>query len=327
MTEEKKARKAEAKRIKTINNSLSYLSNSAQKELGVLAVQKEENVFFCGNNMYKKIYTFKPALLKNKRLELLKALCRMFQNRIRLSLCLKNKEDKINAYMFMTVSFAANSYYEVRENIAAFEKEINKNICAILNIQIAPCNLENSLMFIYMNYTGEIRKIDVEKIFQRKSVIPLFEEARVATPGKFKCANRYGAIYIGRNFPEKVSDVMSIFGKYEGTYQICIDFQSYSPEDKEIFRYELKNKYNQKIQEKDSLIINATYLLSILSESEEDLYEMEENIAAHYDMKDILLMPGVGREHSIQMSICTLGLSDFHSMQNVKETILSELLM
>lgn len=327
MTEEKKAKKIEAKRIKTINNSLSYLSNSAQKELGLLAVQKEENVFFCGNNIYKKIYTFKPALLNNKRLEVLKALCRMFRNRIRLSFCLKNKAGKMNAYMFMTVSFCANSYYEVRENIAAFEKEINKNICTILNIQIAPCNLENSLMFIHMNCTGEIRKIDADRIFQRKSAGALFEDIRVAAPGKFICASRYGAIYIGKNFPKDVADVMGIFGKNEGVYQMCIDFQSYEPEDKEIFRYELKNKYNQEIQDEDALIINATYLLSMLSESEETLCDMEGDIVSHYDKKGILLMPGVGREHTIQLSICTLGLSDFHSMQNVKENILSELLM
>lgn len=327
MTEEKQARKLETKRIKAINNSLSYLSGSAQKELGVLAVQRNEDIFFCGSNMYKKIYTFKPSLLNNKKLELLKALCRMFQNRIRLTLCLKKKGGKMNAYMFMTVSFFANSFYEVRETIAEFEEKINKNICAILNIQITPCNLENSLMFIHMNYTGEIRKIDADRIFQKKSAMSLFEEVKETSPGRFKCANRYGATYVGKNYPKEVLDVMDIFGQYEGIYQICIDFQSYTSEDGEIFRYELKSKYNQEPRDNDSLIINATYLLSMLSESEECLYEMEENIVGYYDMKNILLMPGVDRERTIQKSICTLGLVDFHSMQNINVNVMSELLM
>ena len=38
-------------------------------------------------------------------------------------------------------------------------------------------------------------------------------------------------------------------------------------------------------------------------------------------------MPGVDRERDIQKSMCTLGLSDFHSMQNININVLSELLM
>ena len=327
MNEEKKARKLEAKRIKDINNSLSYLSNSSRKELGILAIQKEENVFFCGNNIYKKVYTFKPALLNNKKLELLKALCGMFQNRIRLSLCLKNKDGKLNAYMFMTVTFIATSFYEVQKEISSFESEINRNICSILHIQIVPCNLENTLTFIHMNCTGEMKKFDTNRLFQKKLTGSLFAEATATEPGAFKCGNRYGVLYIGKDFPQKTEDVMSIFATYEGTYQMCIDFQSYTEEDKEIFQYELKNKFSQEAKNKESVIVNATYLLTLISESKDSLCELDEKITEFYDMKNILLMPGVDRERDIQMSICTLGLSDFHSMQNVNLNVLSELLM
>ncbi|MDD3416009.1 MAG: hypothetical protein PHY47_18725 [Lachnospiraceae bacterium] len=327
MNEEKNARKLEARRIKGINNSLSYLSNSSQKELGVMAIQKEENVFFCGNNTYKKIYTFKPALLNNKRLELLKALCRMFHNRIRLSLCLKNKDEKLNAYMFMTVTFIAASYYEVQKEIISFESEINRNICSILHIQIVPCNLDNTLTFIHMNCTGEMKKIDTEKLFQKKLTGALFAEATATGPGVFKRGSRYGALYIGKDFPQETEDIMKIFQLYEGTYQMCIDFQSYTDEDKEIFQYELKNKFCQDARNKEDMIVNATYLLTFISESKDSLSELDEKIVDYYDKKNILLMPGVDRERDIQKSMCTLGLSDFHSMQNVNINVLSELLM
>lgn len=327
MNEEKNTRKLEARRIKGINNSLTYLSKSSQKELGVMAIQKEENVFFCGNNTYKKIYTFKPALLNNKRLELLKALCVMFHNRIRLSLCLKNKDEKLNAYMFMTVTFIASSYYEVQKEIVSFESEINRNICFILHIQIVPCNLDNTLTFIHMNCTGEMKKIDADKLFQKKLTGSLFAEATETGPGAFKCGNRYGALYIGKDFPQETEDIMKIFESYEGTYQMCIDFQSYTDEDKEIFQYELKNKFCQDARNKEGVIVNATYLLTLISESKDGLSELDEKIVDYYDEKNILLMPGVDRERDIQKSMCTLGLSDFHSMQNININVLSELLM
>lgn len=45
MNEEKKQRKLEEKRIRDINNSLRQLSRSAQEELGVMAIQEQEQYF------------------------------------------------------------------------------------------------------------------------------------------------------------------------------------------------------------------------------------------------------------------------------------------
>ena len=64
MSEEKKKRKLEERRIKEVNTSLKYLSSSAQKKLGILAVQEQDNVFFCEDKRYKKVYTVRPAILQ-----------------------------------------------------------------------------------------------------------------------------------------------------------------------------------------------------------------------------------------------------------------------
>ena len=67
MNEEKKKRKLEERRIKEVNASLKYLSSLAQKQLGILAVQEQDNVFFCEDKRYKKVYTVRPAVLQNKK--------------------------------------------------------------------------------------------------------------------------------------------------------------------------------------------------------------------------------------------------------------------
>ena len=117
MNKVKRNRKLEERRIREINNSLKYLSKSIQKESGILAVQEQDNVFLCEDKMYKKVYTIRPAILQNKKCEFVKALCNTFHNRIRLTQILKNNGDKLGSYMFMTVFFEAESYYDVKKDI------------------------------------------------------------------------------------------------------------------------------------------------------------------------------------------------------------------
>lgn len=58
MNEEKMKRKQEERKIREINNSLKYLSSPVQKEIGILAVQEQDNVFLCEDKMYKKYILF-----------------------------------------------------------------------------------------------------------------------------------------------------------------------------------------------------------------------------------------------------------------------------
>lgn len=148
MNEEKMKRKQEERKIREINNSLKYLSSPVQKEIGILAVQEQDNVFLCEDKMYKKVYTVRPAVLKNKKNELIKALCNGFHNRIRFTQILKNNGDKLGNYMFMTVNFEAETYYEARKKITEFENKLRMEITSILNIDIQTCTLDSLLSYI-----------------------------------------------------------------------------------------------------------------------------------------------------------------------------------
>ena len=110
MNEEKKKQKELDRKIKKINRSLTYLPKSYQNIIDVLAIQKEEHVYFAGNNLYKKIYMFKPASLGNMRAAFIKTLTDKFDNRIRFTMCTRNKDGKLSTYMFMTVNFYEDSY-------------------------------------------------------------------------------------------------------------------------------------------------------------------------------------------------------------------------
>lgn len=327
MNSEKQLKKQEAKRIREINSSLTYLSEKVQREIGVLAIHKEDNVYYCGNNTYKKAYVFKPSVLGNKKKELIKALCRSFHNRIRMSLCIKNKDGKLNTFMFMTVSYEAASYYEALSTINSFETRIIQDICNILNITIKTSSFEDNLAYMHMCCTGEMVKIDSDALFSRKFSGTVFEKLKNPEAGRFEMGKRHGAIFLGKNYIQNSEELKSIFFSCEGTYHVCVDFQSYGEEDKNIYQLEMRNRYNHSYENDGSEIVNMTYILTVFHEDADRLTEICENIMNFYDEKGIQLMPGAGRENEIFMSYCTLGLLDFHSMQNVNAELVSELLM
>lgn len=327
MNQERIQQKQEAKRIKAINDSLISLSPSAQSEIGVVALQKDEKVFFCGEGIYKKIYTVKPTILDNKKLPFLKQLISVSKNRIRFSMNVKSKDGKLNAFMFMTVFFVADSYYEVREKIAEFEQKVIKETCSVLNINIKECSLEEALTYIHLNSSGEMKKIDADSVFAKKTLTHIFDQKLTCDAGRIDTVNRFGATYLGKNYSSNLDNLLSEILSLDGNYQFVIDFQGFTEEEKELFKYELKNRYNALSINEDKQPLNLSFLLIVLSENFEYTEELRERIESVFDRYKVLLMPGIGREENIFKSSCSLGLIDFHSMQNTNIDTLSNLIL
>lgn len=328
MNEEKMKRKQEERKIREINNSLKYLSSPVQKEIGILAVQEQDNVFLCEDKMYKKVYTVRPAVLKNKKNELIKALCNGFHNRIRFTQILKNNGDKLGNYMFMTVNFEAETYYEARKKITEFENKLRMEITSILNIDIQTCTLDSLLSYIIWNYSGRMQQIDTGQLFTSKTGLHFFDTCKDRGIGRVSVDGNYGIVCIGKAYPDEMPDVTTMFAKQKATYQICVDFQSYSPEDKEIYQLVLNRRYcNEKYEADKENIVNMSYFLIAIRNDSEQLENLAEFIFDYYDSKNILIMPAVDRAKEIYLSTSSLGMRDFHSMQNADIQTISSLFM
>lgn len=325
--EERKKQKEIAKKIKAINNSLTYLTKDMQSELDVLAVQKDEYVYFCGNNLYKKIYMFHPASLGNKRVAFIKALTDRYNNRIRFSICSKNINEKISAYMFMTVSFEGENYYEVRQIIEEFENSLMKNICAFLGIKVETCSLENSLTYIYMNYSGELKKINPEVLFGKDKAVKLFKEINNCSGGSFESLNRYGLSFVGKNYLHNTDGINYFMREHEGTYFVVVDFQGFNEEEQHVYELDTRNKYNLHNETAKNHLINMTYLFTALLSDSDSAKSFSDEFMRFYDNKGVLIMPAIGTEKKVFASSCSLGLVDYRSMQNASEEIIGGLLL
>lgn len=328
MNKVKRNRKLEERRIREINNSLKYLSKSIQKESGILAVQEQDNVFLCEDKMYKKVYTIRPAILQNKKCEFVKALCNTFHNRIRLTQILKNNGDKLGSYMFMTVFFEAESYYDVKKDIEKFEDKLKKEITSILYIDIQDSTLDSVISYMFLNYSGKMQQLNLSQLFTSKSGLHIFDTCKNNINGEFYYEGNYGMTCVGKDYPEAMPEMTKLFNEHEAVYQICIDFQSYCQNDKDIYQLALNRRYcNEKIELDNTDVVNLSFSLVAISNDKQQLNDLANNIFEYYDDKHVLIMPGAGRAKDIFLSISSLGMKDFHSMQNSNVQIISNLFM
>lgn len=323
-------KKRETPEVKTINNSLNRLPSKTAMELGVQAVQYKDNVFFSGNNSYKKVYIFRPAILNNKKAELVNALCNNFTNRFRFTMCLKNKDGKLSAYMFLTVYFEYATYYEAKEAIAEFEELLAKNISSVFNISITACNLETVLTYVHMNSAGEFKEMDTDYLFERNGVKKIYTDVTSSGNGFFSCSavsNRHGIVFVGKNYSDDTAELTRLFTDNDGYYQFFVEFQRYNEADREMYKKELNKRYCVYNEIDESDIYNMSYSLVVFTESKDTLSDLNKIIIEFYNKKNIQLMNGSGRERDIYLSCASLGLREFHSMQNVNLNVISSLLL
>lgn len=317
--------------IKKINKSLVCLPRHTQIELGVQSVQYDDNVFFSGNNIYKKIYVFKPSNLGEKKHEFIKALLSMYDNRFRLSSYIVNKEGKINIYVFFTVYFDCVDYFEARKKITDFETGFKRDVARLLHITFEECSLETILTYVHLNCTGELKEIDTDLLFAKKGVEKIYTDVQVTDSFNiFSCKNvkdRYGSVYLGSIYGDDVSNIIAYFSKNEGTYQYSIEFQRYNDDERAMYQRELKRKYCAESAQLDSDFVNMSFILSVIASDKNELTEIDTRIVDYFKDNGIILSAGTGREKDIYISCASIGLKEFHSMKNVDTRIVSSLLM
>lgn len=325
MNEEKRKKKLEEKRIKEINNSLRFFSGTAQKDFGVLAIQEEDNVFFCGESLYKKIYMVKPGILGNKRKAFMSALLSSFDNQMRLTMCLKNREHKLSSYMFLTVSYSADTYYEAKAIIKEFEESLSSEITKYLNIQITACDLESLLSYMYLNATGIMKQINTSNLFAKKnsSIFDVQKKDHLY----FVCKDRYGFVLNGKYYSENAADISKVFYDTEGSFLITVDFKRYSKNEKELFQYDFNQTYKFNSFEIEQEIVNVGYHVAGTADDENKCIQLKDKLTDFYNSKNILLMPSSERMDDMFSNCCMFGLKDLHSMQNSNVQLLSELLI
>ena len=321
--------KEELLREKELNRSLVALSKETQRDMGIFAIQKVDNVFFLGNKKYAKIYSLKSALNNpDRKKAFLKAMEKTTSNRFRISVFCKNTDIKSNFYMFITVYFEADDYVRAVMEIEKFESVFTENVVKGLSLNISECKISEILTVVYMNCCGKIKKFDdfESALLKMNWKELLLGDLKNIHYGNFQGNGNYGTCYIAKEFPGNAVELNDVYVKCKGNVFYCIDVQMLTEDEKQILECEIKNKYNSRIDVLSQNVMNLTYLLSVSAPTEDMLHEMNIQLRKEFEKNEVLLLLCSGREERCFDSICSLGLCDFHSMQNVGLEVVSSLL-
>ena len=228
--------------------------------------------------------------------------------------------------MFMTVSFQADSYYDVRKKIVEFELSFLKDICAYLEIGISPCSIDTSLSFINMMISGEMKVYSSDILFQKKSP-NLFLPLTDSKDGFFTVGKHKGVSFVGKNVLDPSEDVIRYINLLEGTYYFVVEIQGFTEEEVHLYNFSLDSKYCKRQEDDDSIHhINMSYYFTYLSHKSENVKSVYDKSFKWFDSKGIQIMPGIGCEKEVFFSDCTFGLTDFHNFQVSSPEIAGKLL-
>lgn len=321
--------KDEMKREKALNKSLTMMPKSTQNSLGVIAIQKEDGVFFLGGNIYLKIFSIKNSVLGPKKEIFVNSILELTMNRVRVSSFCKVKNQKLAAYTFLSVYFDCNNYAEAHREINEFDLLLQEKICRDLNIAITGCSIDTALMFMHMNCVGKMKQVKYDSMISQKQNLKdvIFADVKELSNGEFNIHDKYGVCFIGEYFRNEPIEINELISGIEGNIQFSIDMQRLSAEDWEILNFQLSQKYNHHIEGEQKDIINVTYLIAVLVDSQNEISRIKKHITEKYGEKGILVVPCSGREKKVFNSICSIGAVDFHSMRNANIDFVSSLII
>lgn len=314
---------------KKLNGSVRMLSKSTLESLGLAGIQEDDNVFFLGNNLYLKLYSLKKPALGDIRTQFVQKLMDATENRVRISTFHRNKDNKQSVYSFLSVYIEAVCYVDAKVQYEHMDDLLIRQQGCGLGIGIKSCSIDDVLMFIHMNGAGDMIRFEHNSMMGRRDnwktiLLPEIEDME---EGTFKCGERYGFCLSGKIIPFVKNDINAILYQREGIVQTAIDLQRVQPEEEKLFRFELGKRYNTILEESKFALINMSYMVSFLSDSKTARDQQRAYIEMEYDKRNFLMMPGARKENDIFCSICSLGIFNYHVMQNTYPSIAASLLL
>lgn len=327
--QEKKSR-VQVKKERLINASMRQTSKWTKENLGIAAVNAKEGIFQKVNESFVKIYSIKGLDNSELRKEnIIKSLCENTKKRVRISGYLYGESNKIPIF-FLSVYFNGSLYSEVLDEIEAFEEILDRVRKDNIRVKIETITISDVLMTIYMNYNGKTKKVS-QKMLMRKAAnwrkeyfLPI--ESQEEGFKIFK-NGRLGLCYMAIQYPDSLEPLYEEIRRVGCTVLSCVDMQVLTRKNVAAYKEYLEEIYNSPIEKNEERLVNATYIIAFLVNSDNEKKQIEEIVKRCFSHQKLVLSPCVGAEEIVVDSIASIGLVDFTSMRNVNEEIIPSLLL
>ena len=304
-------------------------SKKTMENIGIAAVKPEESIFQTNKGSFVKVYSVKGLENSEMRKEqLMNSLSDDSEYRIRIS----SFQYEGNSYpiFFLSVYFCGSSYADVYDEIKKFDRYLEEILKVNIRVIIKPCGISDIFMFIYMNYNGQMKKINPKSVLKKNADwrSEYLKYIKASDNGfSFEGTKKYGYCYMAIQYSENIENFFEKLKELGAVILSCIDFQRVPDKYLSDYKEYIEEIYNGKVESEKRSLLNGTFLFMVLLDSEKELKKMNKFIKEYMERCGITVVNCIGAEQRVVDSIATMGLLDFHCMRNVNEKILSNFLL
>lgn len=325
----KKKTKEQIKKEREINSRLIQMSKRNRENLGIVAIEPNDNVISLDNGYFVKIYSLKGVeLTQNRKNVLVNSLLEFTEHRIRLSSF--KYDSATSSLVFLSVYFTGGSYAEVIDEIREFDSNIVNLMKNKFRVSFNVCGVGEVFMFAYMNFNGQMKRIEDSTVLKRATNLrkDFFQDIAEIEGGFHIPQNgKYGDCIMALQYPEKLKrNVFDAVKRVSKGYLSCIDFQRISEEDFNSYEDVLNASFNTSIHHDFKNMVNITFVFGFLYDSRETLMHSKSQLRDALAETGMVFAPCTGIQRSVYESISSMGIYDFHCMRTVNSEIISNLI-
>lgn len=318
--------RAEKKR----NASVILFPKQTRMSLNITGYQPEDDIFFLRDTLYMKVYSVdRNTLTEDKKVEFIEKLGEKVMLRLRASSVHKFYGGKGSKLFFLSVFAEGINYTEAYEQFKKFDEDVLESH-EFDEISINPCSIEYTMMYIVMNFSGNLKPYNIKESIQKKenwkdAIFPELEEVKELGYKDFEM-KRYGVCYRGIEFPAKIDGLYQKICDLGIEFKSCVDFQKLNEQENKMYKKRLEQKYNYHFPEDDvSSLTCATFLFSISADKYEELLIMKDKLLAVFEEQSLIVSPCPEQQKEAYYSIGSLGMLEYRAMRNVNINVISGL--
>lgn len=329
-----KKSKVQIQKEKQMNGSMRSTSKKTMKSMGIIAVHPEESIFqrvpVNGKSEFIKIYSIKGLDNFEMRKEMLiHSLCDYCEShRFRIS-SFQYAGNSVPIF-FLSVYFYGSNYAEIYDDVRQFDECMEDILKQNIRITVVPCNISDIFMFIFMNYNGQLKKINQKEILRKDAdwVKDYLKNISVTNSG-FQLENKekYGICYMATQYPDKIERIFDKIKQSGCGILSCIDVQKIPEKYVLTYREYIEQIYNGTVKKDISSLFNVSFLFSIFVDSENERKETNRYIKEYFEQNNLIVTNCNGIEEKVFDSIATMGVLDFSCMRNVDKNLIANLVV
>lgn len=308
--------------------SIVMLPKQTKRSLDITGFQPEDNVFILRDSLYMKVYLIEN-MTEDRRAEFIEKVGQEINLRVRVSSIHKLRGGKYSKLFFLSVFVEAFNYTKAYEHFTRLDAQLLKKKSEFHGVSLIPCSVNYTMMYITMNFSGNLRKYDIWASIRKKenwkeTIFPKLEDRGLGY--KDESTDRYGICYVGIEYPSKIVDLYQKICDMGIEFKSCVDFQKMNEQDSSMYQKRLEQKYNYQFTEdnKEPLIC-VTFLFSIAADSYEELLSIKDKLLPAFEEQSLIVSPCPEQQEAAYYSLGSLGMTEYRAMRSAKMNVISRL--